>query len=182
MARVELRNVGDQPIRVGDQTIDLGQTVRVEGKDLAIEEAKPEDVTPVEPSQDVFSPANRPNGVMTAAIAPKLPKSSGELAQFPLEEDPTRTVERGVAEIGVATQGGGPDSPDTLQTPGPKPENAQAGALPQGGFAGATGGGDQGANEKSVQAPPKRNEPVATGRQRGGTDRSATKRAGKARR
>jgi hypothetical protein len=60
---------------------------------------------------------------MVAAIAPKMPKSSGELAQVPLDDGSGAVVERAIAEPGRAEQGGGPDSPDTRTTPGPQPDN-----------------------------------------------------------
>lgn len=104
-----------------DRTLQGGETFRFEGNSFNIAPAPAEEVIPPEQGADVFSPTNRPNGMMTAGVAPKMPKSSGELAQV---QEGERTVERAVADVGVATQGGGPETKDGT-TPGPQPDNPE---------------------------------------------------------
>jgi hypothetical protein len=156
MPTIEVRSV-EGAVKVGDRVVESGETVRFEtGGGLTVDEARPEDRPTVEPSMDVFSPANRPNGNVTAAIAPKLPKSSGELVQVPIG-DTGRVAERAAADLGVATQGGGPDSPDTLTTPGPQPAPLGGGAgvglavaVGPGSGPGDAPGGDRGASPANV--------------------------------
>ena len=120
---------GNSPLEVGDKaTLAPGQatTVELDG-DLTLRAGQATTaVGTIEDPRDVFSPTNRPNGPMTGKIAPKLPKSGGETMQ--VEIQPGVYAERAVAELGVATQGGGPDSPDTRKTPGEeeiKPDPSQ---------------------------------------------------------
>lgn len=106
----------DGPRRVmGGETVTLTTEDSVTITKVPPEELAKEVARPV--SDDVHDPANRPNGPMSAAIAPKMPKPAGELEQV-VEGD--RVVERPVAERGRAEQGGGPASTDG-RTPGPQP-------------------------------------------------------------
>lgn len=147
---IKVEDSSDGPVTVGDRTVAISQTVTmdVEGG-LTISPADvPEPTGPVPGAapMDVFDPGNRPNGLMTAAIAPKLPKSGGETAQ--VEED-GRVVERQVAELGRATQAGGPDSKDGL-TPGPQPEPVTG---PRPGPGAATGDVDREGRPVAAEAP-----------------------------
>lgn len=137
MATVMIRYVdGRSALRVGDRTLGPGQaaTVSLDGP-LEIGEEPFADSPEVADIGDVFSPANRPNGIVSAEIAPKLPKSSGELVQFPVEGgDGGAVVERAPAEIGAATQGGGVDAgkdgAGLFRAPGPRPEASGTTAAP----------------------------------------------------
>lgn len=115
----------DQPVRVSGEgfeprTLQAGEafTFSSPTPNLTVEPADPADIAPPPITDDVFAPSNRPNGAVTAGVAPKMPKSSGELSQV-IENG--RIVERAAADIGVATQGGGPESTDGT-TPGPQPQ------------------------------------------------------------
>jgi hypothetical protein len=121
---------GDRPLKVGDSTLAPGQaTSFILDKDLTLRADDPGPASvDVQGPEDVWSPGNRPNGLVTAQIAPKIPKAGGETSQEPLDPGSTRaTREVPVAELGRATQGGGPDSPDTLTTPGPQPDTTDQG-------------------------------------------------------
>lgn len=74
-------------------------------------------------TDDAFAETNRPNGPMTAAIAPKMPKPMGELEH---RVEGGRIVERPVAERGRAEQAGGAESSDG-RTPGPQPATEERG-------------------------------------------------------
>lgn len=110
---------GQGPLDVGDKaTLAPGQatTIDLDG-DITLRASAPRTaVGKIEDPIDVFSPTNRPNGTMQASIAPKMPKSGGETMQEVVR--PGVLVERPVAELGRATQGGGPDSEDGVATPG----------------------------------------------------------------
>lgn len=124
MSRVEVRVIEGGPIKIGEQIVALSQTTRVDLEEAnSMEEASTEDLKVPEPTDDVRAPTNRPNGFVTAAIAPKMPKSGGETKQIPIEGG--RTAERQVEELGKATQGGGPESEDTVTTPGDQPDSSQ---------------------------------------------------------
>jgi hypothetical protein len=172
MAEVEIRNVGTQPVRVGDEVIPIGAVRRVAGNTLSVSNTEPP--PPPEPTDDVFSPGNRPNGPMSAAIAPKLPKASGELVQVPVPGAEHLSMERAAAEPGQATQGGGPESKDTVTTPGPKVDTSVV-TPPE---AVGTGAADLRGDRKDVSAPVKKDGRAQT--RAAGT--SATKRAAKGRR
>ena len=139
MARVTVRyEDGNGALAVGDRTLAPGQatTLTLAGTDsLTVQEREPEVRQTAEETRDVFSPGNRPNGLVTAEIAPKLPKSGGETRQEPIA--PGHVAELPVAELGVATRGGGPEAEGVFQTPGPKPELSTATAA-----ADRTGTGD----------------------------------------
>lgn len=134
----------DQPVKVTgkgteDKVLMPGQAFTFTGvESLSVAAAPAEEVAPRPASTDVFDPSNRPNGAMTAAIAPKMPKSGGETRQEPIGGG--QVVERAVAEVGRATQAGGPRSED-LKTPGPQPENASTAGTPQ--LGAATGDTDR---------------------------------------
>jgi hypothetical protein len=122
-----------EPVKVTgageDRNVMDGQTVTLTGDNITISKLPREEIaaTATPPaSDDVFSPTNRPNGVMTAAIAPKMPKPMGELRHEVDERG--HVVERPIAPRGVAEQAGGPDAKVASEaaTPGPKPENAEA--------------------------------------------------------
>lgn len=137
MARVTVRyEDGRSALRVGDRTLGPGQAATFSlDKPLEIGEEPLGESPEVQDVGDVFSAANRPNGIVSAEIAPKLPKSSGELVQFPVEGgDGGAVVERAAADIGVATQGGGPDAgkddAGLFRAPGPRPDVAGATAAP----------------------------------------------------
>lgn len=137
MARVTIRyEDGRSALRVGDRTLGPGQaaTFSLDGP-LEIGEEPLGESPEVQDVGDVFSAANRPNGIVSAEIAPKLPKSSGELVQFPAEGgDGGAVVERAAGDIGVATQGGGPeagkDGAGLFRAPGPRPELAGGAVAP----------------------------------------------------
>jgi len=129
----------DQPVKVTgegiqDRVLQAGEAYTFETTKLSVAEAPLDEIAPPPVTADVFAPTNRPNGAMSAVIAPKMPKSSGELEQRVV--GPGVVIERAVSEIGQATQGGGPDSDPAqgFRTPGPQPEpietagNAQLGA------------------------------------------------------
>jgi len=92
-----------------------------EGGSLTISEGDPADLTiraaDGDPLTDIKEGVhNNPNGIVSAEIAPKLPKAGGETVQV-LEGG--RIVERSPQDDAVARQGGGIDSKDGT-TPGPK--------------------------------------------------------------
>lgn len=133
----------DQPAKVtgkgtDDKILMSGESYTFRGVEgLSVEAADPKDIAPPEVTDDVFSQSNRPNGTMTAEIAPKMPKpggdtvlkegdSPGQLIEVTPEADPAR-----------ARQAGGPEAEKGLKTPGPQPDNATAGG--EGQTAGATG-------------------------------------------
>lgn len=124
MQRVEMRVIEGDPIKVGDTTVALGETkvVEFEGKSANISKTEVKDeAKPV--TDDVWDPSNRPNGLMTAGIAPKIPKVSGELEQVQVGEGNT-IAERQTAPRGEDTQGGGPKAEKGFKTPGPQPDNS----------------------------------------------------------
>lgn len=134
--RVSVRSE-DVPIAVeggkdddGPKILAGGQSAIVEGEDISIRAADPDELAQPEVTDDVWSESNRPNGPMTAGIAPKMPKSGGETAQV-VDEGLKAVVERPVAELGRATQQGGPDAEEGLKTPGPQPKNAVTGVAPE---------------------------------------------------
>lgn len=141
----------DQPVTVqaGEitRTLQAGEAYTFEGTDVQVRSANLDEIAPPPVTDDVFAPTNRPNGAMTAIIAPKLPKSSGELRQIPVAGG--SVIERAVAEPGVAEQGGGPESDIDagFKTPGPQPEPAETGASAQLGAA----TGDTGTKGQPVQ-------------------------------
>lgn len=124
---IAVEGVRDQD---GPKILAGGQTDVVEGDNISVREAKPEELKVPAPTDDVWDPSNRPNGPMTAGIAPKMPKSGGETAQV-VDEGLKAVVERPVAELGRATQAGGPDAEEGLKTPGPQPDNTTVAAAPQ---------------------------------------------------
>lgn len=139
MGRVTVRyEDGNGALAVGDRTLAPGQATTLniaQGDSVSVSEREPEVRATAEESRDVFSPGNRPNGPVVAEIAPKMPKSGGETRLEALA--PGVLAERPVAELGVATQGGGPEAEGVFGTPGPKPDNPQGGAA-----ADRTGTGD----------------------------------------
>jgi hypothetical protein len=107
----------------GPRRVIGGETARLTVNDsFSVARIPPEELAKITQqsatiTDDVHDPGNRPNGPMSAEIAPKMPKPAGELEQV-VEGD--RVVERPVAERGRAEQGGGARSADGT-TPGPKP-------------------------------------------------------------
>lgn len=173
---IKVEDSSDGPVKVGDRVVAVSETITLEVTEgLTISKAEPETnlAGAAAGPLDVFDPANRPNGNMSAQIAPKLPKSGGETSQV---DEGGRVVERQVAELGVATQGGGPESKDG-STPGPQPEPV----LPQNpGSGAATGdidasGKPLAASESAAQPQRAKPGPKAKARSAGTT---AAKRSG----
>lgn len=76
---------------------------------------------------------NNPNGIMTAGIAPKMPKPGGETEVVPTPEG---AIERTLdVDPAKARSAGGPetDIPKESATPGPKPNDLQTAAARSGG-------------------------------------------------
>jgi hypothetical protein len=133
----------DQPAKVSgkgteDKILVSGEAYTFRGvESLSVEAADPKDLAPAEITDDVFAPGNRPNGTMTAEIAPKMPKPGGDTVLEP-GDSPGQLIEvTPEADPARARQAGGPEAEAGLKTPGPQPDNAAVGG--EGQTAGATG-------------------------------------------
>jgi hypothetical protein len=166
----------------GPKILAGGQSEIVEGEDLSIREATTEEVTQPTPTDDVWDPSNRPNGPMTAGIAPKMPKSGGETMQV-VDEGLKAVVERPVAELGRATQQGGPDAEPGLKTPGPQPENTVTGTAPEIGAQASPAIGSKDAERSGTLASQRASgRPAAAGAKGSKAQKSASRGGAKGRR
>lgn len=133
----------DQPAKVSgkgtdDKILMSGESYTFRGVEgLTVGPADPKDLEQPEVTDDVFAPSNRPNGSMTAEIAPKMPKPGGETV-LEQGDSPGQLIEvTPEADPARARQAGGPEAEKGLKTPGPQPDNAALGGEAQ--TAGASG-------------------------------------------